>query len=160
MSSNPFGAPVEHALPTGEMEEVSMETFDFSEVSDGYTIEAGVYPAKCIDCVRAVSKSGNKMLTLTYALTGGEYVGREFKSWCVTSGKGAYQLRNTLIAMGLMSDDPSVKSAQITPDAMIGKAVMLEIVDDSYQGKPTSSVKGALPHPDGADIYNASLASL
>lgn len=147
---NPFGKPAE-----GDSGKGKKFSIDFSDMQSGFNIEEGHYPAKCIDVAEGQSKAGNDMLTFTFAIMEGEYVGKEFKNFCAITPAALWKLAETLGALGV---EVTEGVANFDPDDCLNKACVLEIEDSEYNGNVRSSIKTVHPHEKGPNIYDISLA--
>jgi hypothetical protein len=132
----PFGAPAEGDGANNKVFELPL---DNSAVDQNGRITRGRYKGKLINIVDAPAKtSGNPMWTWTFVITEGEFAGREFKMYTVKTSSGAWKIQEVLIALGI-----DVKAGiRFAEKDVIGKAAVLLIDDDSYQGIDRSKLVG------------------
>jgi hypothetical protein len=121
-------------------------SIDATEVTSGYQIDKGDYPAKVIDVVKGESKAGNEMLTWTFAITGPKYPGKEMKTWTVMTPAALWKLCEVLEALGI---EAKGKVVNFKKKDVIGKQCLIRVKDDVYNDEPSSKLDKCLPHPDG-----------
>ena len=132
--SSPFGTP--------ESPKFSM---DFSNVDLSNTIPEGAYEAILIDVSKGTSKSGNDMWTWVFALSKGQYSGKEFKVFTAITPAALWKLAETLKAF-----DFDVKSmVEFQKEEIIGRQVVVNILTETYNGQDRSSIKKVDRHPAG-----------
>lgn len=132
-TDNPFGAPV-----AGADDDFNI---DMGEDS-GFRIKKGKYPARVVGLDKGTSQAGNPMWIWTFAIIAGEYAGKEFKTWTALTAAAMWKLREVLMALKLSQDG---KTSKFKKSDAIGKNITLDIEDDEYNGRPSSTVKTVLP---------------
>lgn len=132
--SNPFGSP----------ESPSFE-FDMTGVDMSNTIPEGAYEAVLIDISKDVSKNGNKMWTWTFAIINGQYSGKEFKSWTALTPSALWKLAETLLAFDFKPD----RMVKFDKENVVGRKVVINVINETYQGTDRTSIKKITRHPDG-----------
>lgn len=111
---------------------------DLSDVQEqSYTIPDGTYRAKCIDVSQDVSKSGNPMFVWTFELIGGQYAGRQFKSWTAITPAAMWKVAETVIALGVGQTGKVVKFKR---GDVVNRECGLVIEQDEYNGKVSSKI--------------------
>lgn len=137
--NDPFGKPADD-------EEFSL---DLTDVSSGYNIPAGDYPAKVVSIEQGQSKAGNPMFTWVFALIGDKFPGREFKNFTALTPAAMFKVAETLQALdvGAAGKVVNFKKADV-----LNKQVMLQIEDDEYNGEKSSRIKKVKRHPDGPKV--------
>lgn len=139
--SSPFGKPAETE---------DAWSIDLSNVESSFSIPEGDYLAKCVSLEKSVSKQGNDMYVFTFTIMEGDYVGRDFKTYCALTPQALFKLAEIAEAMQL---DDIGGSTNFHPDRVVNKAVTLEIEDQEYNGKASSTIKRVSEHPKGAATY-------
>jgi len=95
---------------------------NLDEISDSFeVIEPGKYNAKVHDIEEKDSSSGNPMLEWTWKIIGGEYNGREIKSFTSLQEHALFGLKSHLSAFGMKG------SVEFDTDKLIGKKAKLVI---------------------------------
>ncbi|MCU7521629.1 MAG: DUF669 domain-containing protein [Ignavibacteria bacterium] len=132
MAGNPFGGGSEDGF-----------SVDLTQVEEQGKIPAGTYPAEVIGLEKTVSQnSGNRMWVWKFMINDGDYEGRKFQVYSVLTPKGLWRVAEILNALHLGKAGEEVN---FTLDQVIGGEVLLQIVDDVYNGEPRSSVKHVKP---------------
>lgn len=123
------GAPA--TAPQGDFE------VDLTNVQSGFVIPDGNYLAKCTDVEQSVSKGGNPMFIWTFVLEGGEYAGREFKSFTAITPAAMWKVAETVQALGVGQTGSVVKFKRTD---VVGKQCGLAIEAQEYNGQDRSSI--------------------
>lgn len=137
----PAPNPTAPAMPSTSAAANEAFEVDLSEVEDSYCIPDGIYAAKCVNVTQEVSKSGNPMFTWEFELVGGEYNGRQFRSWTAITPAAMWKVAETVQALGVGQSGQVVKFKR---SDVIGKACGLVIEKDEYNGKTTSKVSNVI----------------
>lgn len=139
-SEKPFGRPsdnetVEILIPEG--------------AESGKIPADNQYIGRCLGFVQEESKSsGNPMLTWTFTMEEGDFMGMDFTLWTSLTANAMFKLADTLTALGIKWE-PGVP-LNLSSKEVKNKLVRMDIVDDNYEGRERSKLRGILPHPDGA----------
>lgn len=144
---NPFGTPAPGGTPFGVPQDDDF-SFDMTgvDLNANFRIPAGDYVGKLVALEKGTSKAGNPQWIWTFAITHGEYAGKEFKLFTALTPAAAWKVAETLLALGLGEAGSSVKFKR--QDAL-NRRCILHIVDDTYNGQERSTLEKILPHPDG-----------
>lgn len=110
---------------------------DLTDVQDSFAIPDGKYKAKCIDVQQDVSKSGNPMFVWQFALVGGQYDGRTFKSWTALTPAAMWKVAETVIALGIGQTGQTVKFKR---GDVLNKECGLVLEQSEYNGKATTRI--------------------
>lgn len=143
MSNNPFiptnSAPAAPAapMPSGASNVNDSFEVDLTDVSEGYTIPDGTYPAQCIDVQQEVSKSGNPMFVWDFIISSGDYKDRTFKLWTAITPAAMWKVAEVVTALGVGQSGQTVKFKR---GDVLNKPCGLVIETDEYNGKPTSRI--------------------
>lgn len=135
----------EIAAPISEDDELDI---DFAGSKDAFVVPNGKHAMVCVDAVKGVSKSGNKMITWTFRA--GESAKRlEFKTWTVLNEASLWKLDEVLFALGLKTKEQ--ERAKFKLRDAIGRQVMCVMkLGTNGKGGARSEIDSLLPHPDGA----------
>lgn len=133
-----------------EMEAEDNEKFDidFSDVKDrkGFRLPKGEHPARVANVVKTISQNtGSSQFEWSYELT--DLPGRTIKRWTTLAPTGKWMLKADLEALGVVKEGS--ETVAFSRRDVIGRHVILDIVDDSFNGKDTSKVARVKGHPDG-----------
>ena len=91
--TSPYGSPAD--------QEEDFFSISFSEEETGKKTPDGVYDAECVDVAHQKNKKGEPQLILTWAVTRGEYAGKEFKMFLTKSVASFWKIEETLKNLGL-----------------------------------------------------------
>lgn len=119
---------------------------DFSQIPDNNMPEGG-YEAEITGVEMRTGKEnngqpGNPYLNWEFTITDGDYTGR--KVWMVTglTEKSLWKLKETFEALGIEGDALDIEidddTNAMTEPEVIGIPVLVEVVQESYQGRTTS----------------------
>lgn len=109
----PAPIPTAQAIPAGAMAAVAPGgaggyndpdedfTLDSTEGDSPWNVPDGKYRARCIEVAKQTSKAGNPMFVWTFVISEGQYSGKEFRSYTVTTGAGKFKATETAAALGL-----------------------------------------------------------
>lgn len=107
-------------------------TLNLDDVGSSFTIiEPGRYPARVVDIEEKESSTGNPMLAWSWELEGGDYSGREIKSFTSLQDHALFGLKQHLEAFGISGE------VDIDTDRLIGKTAMLTITKTKTRSKNT-----------------------
>lgn len=135
---SPTAAPTGVPMPGNVSSADQTFEVDFSTAQDrSYTVPDGSYKAKCIDVSQEVSKSGNPMFVWQFELVGGQYAGKQFKSWTAVTPAAMWKVAETVVALGVGQNGQVVKFKR---SDVIGKLCGLVMEQDEYNGKMVSRV--------------------
>ena len=128
-------------LPQSSNDEEFVE--DFTDVEDGFPVaEEGSHHAKVIDFEKSESKQGNDQYVWQFRITAGESKGIEIRYWTSLLPQARWKAVETLVAVGVKA---AGSIAKFTKDDILGKACILEIIHDTYEGRDTHKVKKVHP---------------
>lgn len=116
---------------------------DFTNVEDSFPeIGAGRYLAK-VKSIESKKKDGGEYSYLLWELTilTGSAKGQTIRHMTTLNPKGLFNLRDTLIALGLKVPKSAVN---IDPSKLIGKQMCIDVVSEDYNGKSYPKVKKTL----------------
>ena len=109
------------------------------------------YIGRCLGFIQEESKkSGNPMLTWTFTMEEGDFIGMDFTLWTPMTANAMWKLADTLTALGVKWE-PGVPLSLRSKDVK-NVLVRMKIVDDNYEGRDRSKLQTILPHPDGAGV--------
>lgn len=115
---------------------------DFSGVEDkGFDIDPGKYLAK-VKSIEKKSGSEYPYLEWKLVITTGSAKGSMITHRTTLKPSGLFNLRNTLIALGLEVPKSAIA---LDPSKLIGKQLCIEVVNEPYEGKDYPKVKKTLP---------------
>lgn len=117
---------------------------DFTNVEDSFPeIGAGRYLVK-VKSVESKKKDDGEYPYLLWELTiiSGSEKGSNLRHMTTLSPKGLFNLRDTLIALGLKVPKSAVN---VNPDKLIGKQMAVDVILEDYNGKTYPKVKKTLP---------------
>jgi len=107
------------------------------------------YIGRCLGFIQEESKkSGNPMLTWTFTMEEGDFIGMDFTLWTPMTANAMWKLADTLTALGVKWE-PGVPLSLRSKDVK-NVLVRMKIVD--YEGRDRSKLQTILPHPDGAGV--------
>lgn len=119
-------------------------------VDSGFRVQKGKQPLKLIDLAKGTSKASNPMWIWTFVVLLGKDAGKELKSYTALTAAAMWKLRETLAAFRLGGASGG-EQAKFKRSDVIGKFVMADIEDASYEGRPSSNIAKLYPVAD-ADI--------
>jgi hypothetical protein len=125
------GAPAGGAAPQGDFE------VDLTNVQDNFTVPDGNYLVQCTDVEQSVSKGGNPMFIWTFQIVGGDYAGREFKSFTAITPAAMWKVAETVQALGVGQTGSVVKFKRTD---VVGKQCGATIEMQEYNGQDRSSI--------------------
>ncbi len=105
---------------------------NLDEIPDGFEVmEPGKYPAKLFDVEESESTKGNPMLIWTWIIDGGEYHGKEIKSYTSLQEHALFSLKEHLEAFGLSGN------LDFDTDKLLNKKVSLTITKTKIKNRNT-----------------------
>lgn len=104
-------------------------------------IAEGDYPAKITAIKPETSQAGNPMIVFTFELTEGKHKGKKYRDRPTLTPKSMWKLRSILEAAGL--EVPEGRDIKLSPKKVLGKEVVLSIVDDEYEDKNGKTVRSS-----------------
>lgn len=127
----------------------SQQVFETEIPTDVGILEAGDYLAKCVDIMADTSKSGNPMWVWTFELCDdkGNGTGRELQYYTALTPSAMWKAVEILSALGI----PTTPGEKVSfgPEQVLGIGIVLEVVEDEYNGLPTNSIQRVKGHPSG-----------
>jgi hypothetical protein len=111
------------------------------EAEEEEDMEAGRYPAVCVDFENGKSKSGNGQFTLKFQIVGG----RKMTAWLSQTPQARWKLVKDLAAFDIAPVDGKIA---IKRDLLIGKYVYLEVKPNTYNGRTSMRVEEILKMPE------------
>jgi len=107
-------------------------TLNLDDVGSSFTIiEPGRYPARVVDIEEKESSTGNPMLVWSWELEGGDYSGREIRSFTSLQDHALFGLKQHLEAFGISGE------VDIDTDRLIGRTAMLTITKTKTRSRNT-----------------------
>jgi len=126
------------------------------EFKDSLVEPAGVAEVQCVGMVQSVSKQGNDMIEWTFRLLkyvdaknaekGDEFAGKEWIVYTALTEKAQWKVHETLVALGLRTDDDTKKKVRFKRDDALGVVCLAEITHDTYRGQQQSNIDALAPH--------------
>lgn len=137
---NPFGAPPKE----GESDDV----FSVEVGADtGFRVTAGKQPLKLIDLAKSTSKAGNPMWVWNFVVLLGKDAGKEIKVFTALTAAAMWKVRETLAAFRIPGSEGGA-AAKFKRSDVIGKYIIGEIEDSTFDGRPASNVAKMYPVKD------------
>ena len=96
------------------------------------------YEVEVVSVRDKISKAGNEMVEVEFAVTSGEFERRKLWTNLVPFGKGLYNCRRFVEACG--TEWVKNQNLQIY-DSYVGRALKVEVTTDSYQGEDKNKIK-------------------
>ena len=110
---------------------------DLTEADNGLILPDSLYALRCIDVEQGVSNSGNPQFTWTFAITQGEYAGREFKLWTALTPAAMWKVAEVIVALGVGEVG---KAVRFHKKDVLGKECVGVIEETEYKGRKRSSI--------------------
>jgi hypothetical protein len=143
-NDTPFGNP---NAPDDEVFELDSDQQAALEDSDkAFFVEPGDYMARVVDIEKGASKAGNAMWTWTWAIVSGDSAGKELKLWTALTPKAMFKLRECVEALGVWSPGEKLR---VKPREVVGKTAVITVVEEDYNGKPSSKIESVSAPEDG-----------
>jgi hypothetical protein len=121
-----------------------MINLDFSEVQSFEAIPDGKYVATIEKVEEKTSQAGNQMLNVTFAIADGEYAGRKIFDNYVLTPKSLWRLKQLLSSLGVDASG----AVDLDPTDLIGRAVIIDVNSEEYNGQTRNRIKGTSKAPD------------
>jgi hypothetical protein len=99
-------------------------------------IDAGRYEAKVTEVEQGDSQSGNPMLTWSWEITSGNYVGHEIRSYTSLQEHALFGLKAHLVAFGFEPEG----DLDFDTDKFVGKKAILVITKEQIQNRDGSGM--------------------
>lgn len=125
---------------------------DLTDVRDDLSIPDGAYKARCIEVEQSVSQSGNPMFVWTFVLVGGQYDGREFKSWTAITPAAMWKVAETVIALGV---GQSGQVVEFKRGDVVGKECGVVMEASEYNGRMSSKISRVISLAELAQVQQA-----
>lgn len=139
-SANPFGTPPKE----GDADDVfSVDV----PVDNGFRVQKGKQPLKLIDLGKQTSSKGNPMWVWTFAILLGADAGKEIKVFTALTAAAMWKLRETLSAFNIKGAEGGA-AAKFKRSDVIGRYVIADIDDSTFEGRPASNVTKLYPVAD------------
>lgn len=152
MTNNPMpnGTPAPAGAPMPGNTAAANDDFmvDLTEVQDNFKVPDGLYKMVCNEVEQTVSKSGNPMFVWTFAVSQGEYAGREFKVFTAITPAAMWKVAETVVALGVGQTGQVVKFKR---SDVIGKECGALIEETEYNGQVRSQISRVMSLKDMAD---------
>lgn len=144
--STQFGKP-----KTGEVWDIDIP----EDIDSRGRIPAGdKYLGKLVDVKKDKAKSsGNPMFVWSFLIVSGPQAGRDFNLYTALTPDSMWKVVETLEALGV--EVTPGEPVRVNKRDLIGRMCLMNIQDDSYNGRPTSKLNGIAPHPKGAGVKSA-----
>jgi hypothetical protein len=151
-AGNPFGTP---RAPQAEQSwEVDITGVDLS----GSRPPAGLWDAKVSSVTKETSKAGNPMFVWTLTITEGQHAGRSGKIWTATTAEAMWKFVEVADALGLKPNENG--KYNFGPSDVLGTLCQIEVIDDTYEGRPTTSIDRVLPSRYGLGVKAPTLTGI
>lgn len=147
---NPFGAP-----PAAGADD-DLFSVDVP-VDSGYRVKAGKQPLKLISLTKGTSQAKNPMWIWEFVILIGPDAGKQLKMWTALTAAAMWKLREVMKAFKLPGAEGGAQ-AKFKRSEIIGKYVMADVVDDSFEGRPNSKIDKVFP-VDDADVVRIEAAA-
>ena len=129
-------------LPGTSTQTADMFEVDLSEISNSSAIPEGVYKVRCIEVEQSVSQSGNPMFVWTFTIVEGEYQGKDYKVYTVTTPSALWKVAEVVSALGVGQSGQVVKFKR---SDVLNKECGAIIEDTEYQGSTRSNIAKIVP---------------
>ena len=117
---------------------------DFTKTEDSSSwntkqIPEGLHAAKVASVQETEAKDGTDMLLFGFKLKEPKYKTRNFPFYCKLQQNQLWKLRDLLIAAG---ETVPKRALNIDPNKIVGRDIVIEVEDDTYNGNVRSTVVG------------------
>lgn len=109
---------------------------DLTDVQDN-KVPDGLYKVRCRNVEQSVSKGGNPMFVWIFAVSDGQYTGREFKVFTAITPAAMWKVAETVMALGVGQQGQVVKFKR---SDVIGKECGALIEETEYNGQVKSQI--------------------
>ena len=116
---------------------------NFEGVGDFTVVPEGRYVAKVKSVEEKASKAGGEgYLEFVLTIADGEFRGAQVWHRCTLKPQGLWNLRNTLLAMGI---DVPKKAMEINYTKLIGMKLGISVAHEDFEGKARAKVGDVFP---------------
>lgn len=117
---------------------------DFTKTEDSSSwntkqIPEGLHAAKVASVQETEAKDGTDMLLFGFKLKEPKYRTRNFPFYCKLQQNQLWKLRDLLVAAG---ETVPKRALNIDPNKIVGRDIVIEVEDDTYNGNVRSTVVG------------------
>ena len=117
---------------------------DFTKTEDSSSwntkqIPEGLHAAKVASVQETEAKDGTDMLLFGFKLKEPKYKTRNFPFYCKLQQNQLWKLRDLLVAAG---ETVPKRALNIDPNKIVGRDIVIEVEDDTYNGNVRSTVVG------------------
>lgn len=117
---------------------------DFSKTEESSSwntkqIPEGLHAAKVASVQETEAKDGTDMLLFGFKLKEPKYKTRNFPFYCKLQQNQLWKLRDLLVAAG---ETVPKRALNIDPNKIVGRDIVIEVEDDTYNGNVRSTVVG------------------
>ena len=117
---------------------------DFTKTEDSSSwntkqIPEGLHAAKVASVQETEAKDGTDMLLFGFKLKEQKYKTRNFPFYCKLQQNQLWKLRDLLVAAG---ETVPKRALNIDPNKIVGRDIVIEVEDDTYNGNVRSTVVG------------------
>lgn len=141
-NAQPQAAPAAPLPNAGSSASADLFEIDLSEVSTSSAIPEGTYKVRCIEVEQSVSQSGNPMFVWTFTIVEGEYQGKDYKVYTVTTPSALWKVAEVVTALGVGQSGQVVKFKR---SDVLNKECGAIIEDTEYQGTTRSQISRVIP---------------
>lgn len=127
-----------------------MPTYDPTQADggDGFEpIPAGLYKARIERASEAYSAAKDPMIKITFKISEGEFYKRLIFDNLTFNKKGMGRVKIMLKALGLSTD----QGCEVTPELLLGRDILIDVIQDQYEGKTNNRVPYAGYHRDESE---------
>lgn len=138
-----FAPPQNAPMPGGNYTGNNMAfDVDLTDVQTGFTVPDGDYLVKCVDVEQGVSQAGNSQFIWTFAIVGGDYDGKEFKSFTALTPAAMWKVAETVTALGLGVVGQKIRFSR---SDVMGRQCIATMEESEYKGTVRSSIVNVRP---------------
>jgi hypothetical protein len=114
--------------------------------TDGFeALPDGRYPCYLYELNEKTSQNDNQFFEFVFKVKEGvEGAGRQFWHNCTITPNSLWNLKRTLIALGIPAEELE-KKISIDSDELVGREVVVEVINEMYDNRPVNRVKRVLP---------------
>ncbi len=114
--------------------------------TDGFeAVPDGRYPCYLYELNEKTSQNGNVYYEFIFKVKEGvDGAGRQFWHNCTITPNSLWNLKRTLIALGVPVEELE-KKINIDSDELVGHEAVLEVITEVYNNRPVNRVKRVLP---------------
>ena len=141
-NAQPQTAPAAPLPSANSSTSADLFEIDLSEVSTSSAIPEGTYKVRCIEVEQSVSQSGNPMFIWTFTIVEGQYQGKDYKVYTVTTPSALWKVAEVVTALGVGQSGQVVKFKR---SDVLNKECGAIIEDTEYQGSTGSQISRVIP---------------